>query len=114
MEEEREVEASQIAERLGVALVQVVYMGAEMDAFAAHYGLVRQLGHVFKIVDDLEYPCLVLIDSHDWWVRRSPIAGTRRIAPPATPAGDPRTILTAAAEPDGNMTDRGSMSSGRN
>ena len=45
-----------VADRLKIAVEQIVEMPPAIDALAGAFGMRREMGQVFKVVDDLEYP----------------------------------------------------------
>ena len=59
-----------LADRLKIAVEQIVEMPPALDALAGAFGMRREVGQVFKVVDDLEYPLFYLWDGTDLFLSR--------------------------------------------
>ena len=66
-----------LADRLKIAVEQIVEMPPAIDALAGAFGMRREIGQVFKVVDDLEYPLYYICDGTDMFLSRHILRLTR-------------------------------------
>ena len=59
-----------LANRLKIAVEQIVEMPPAIDALAGAFGMRRVMFQVFKVVDDLEYHLYYLWDGTDMFLSR--------------------------------------------